>query len=261
MTLKTFTVFIILGTCAIGIVAIPSKVKDDVQHTLTCGGEMRPPRDDFLQDVLSFGLHTKTGDTGITATCMSKYAANRVYNTTHHEINGTGIATLNSNCNVLVLTYFTGENIENSQGFSMVYTSISGSNELISGTSKHYVVNSAEGDLRHPLSVKEQYSNLELSTFVFAPVENAYSPNTKTVIRYVLDDLEHWCSDFLDVLKFHPATTWTLSHRACNETIYERFESDDMIMVVFISDASVTGHGFHLIHSHEPKSLSDCSYK
>ncbi|ODM86864.1 hypothetical protein Ocin01_19819, partial [Orchesella cincta] len=87
---------------------------------------------------------------------------------------------------------------------------INGSNEYVNKTSKHYVVNSIEGHLRHPPMLKS-------------------------------NDLEANCQDYLDIFKFHPATAWTRSQRACNETSFEKWESDDMIMVVFISDATNTG--------------------
>ncbi|ODM90833.1 hypothetical protein Ocin01_15848 [Orchesella cincta] len=168
------------------------------------------------------------------------------------KITGAGTVNLASTCHILVLAYYSGENIQNSRGFAMVYTETTGSSGIAT-TSKHYIVNTAQGHVRYPL--EQNYTNNEASTFVYAPLDNIHRPEEKTVVLYVEDSLEPGCCgcDYLKVFKFQSTGGWEdASQSVCGGIEYQKWESDDMVMILFRSDDSRVGRGFHLVHSHEP---------
>ncbi|ODM87625.1 hypothetical protein Ocin01_19059 [Orchesella cincta] len=90
--------------------------------------------------------------------------------------------------------------------------------------------------------------------FVYAPLDNIHRPEEKTVVSYVEDSLEPGCCgcDYLKVFKFQSTGGWAdASQSVCGGSEYQKWESDDMVMILFRSDDSRVGRGFHLVHSHD----------
>ncbi|CAL8145646.1 unnamed protein product [Orchesella dallaii] len=270
----------ILGTFSVSILARPDIIKDSSPQYLSCGGELNETYGTIVYktdvsvfqnercvwtirnanavsyslDVLTYGLQPVAGDIGIEATCISKVGSRDV-TISRTSIVQQGVVNLGSPCHLLLITYYSGENIQNSRGFAMLYTAVTGSSG-ISADSRHHMVNTVQGHVRHPLDVEMTYTSNEISTFTFAPLDNIHNPETKTVVSFVEDGLEAGCYDYLMLFQFSPATGWSSDHSLCSGTGYEKWESDDMIMAVFITDGSNVGRGFHLVHSHELTTLA-----
>jgi len=123
--------------------------------------------------------------------------------------NKTGQASIPSACHVLILTYYSGGNVLNSRGFVMMYTAVMGASG-ISPASRHYMLDSPSIEIRHPATVGSPYTNKEVCTFVFAPVNNIYSTQTKTLVTVSVDSLDRCGNcDALYIYKFTPSGGWT----------------------------------------------------
>jgi len=203
----------------------------------------------YTLQVLSLGLQTSR-DIGITATCILGTSTAL----THTSINATGTINLGAMCPILILSFFSGENVLDSRGFVMFYTAVSGTHG-ISASSENYVFTDPEGHVRHPPSVEQNYGNNEVSTFVFTPPNNVYNPSRRTLVTYSLDSLEILnCNDALRLYRFNPVSGWT--HGAvsgddylCGNIIFKSWSSDEMMLFIFRSSPSVVGRGFHLTHT------------
>ncbi|CAL8136237.1 unnamed protein product [Orchesella dallaii] len=202
----------------------------------------------YTLDVLSLGLQLQTGQTGITATCLSRTTTAL----TSVSINGTGGVNLLFSCNTLILTFFSGSSSP-SRGFILMYKASRGS-VSISSASKHYLVaGSQQPHIRYPLSAEANYTNNELSTFVFPPPSNLYSTSRKTLVAYARNRLEGTgCADIIRLYRFSPSTAWTHTTNLCGSTESAQWTNNDAMLAVFRSDGSIVNRGFHIARTDLP---------
>ncbi|ODM86863.1 Cubilin [Orchesella cincta] len=230
------------GALSESFAAISYKSDVSVNQYERCVWTIRSPTAiGYRLEVLSFGLQTELGDIGITATCLSRSSN---YQRRSCE------SPLNLQYPYAGLLFW-----RKYSEFSWLRNGLH-RNDWSSGiatTSKHYIVNTVQGHVRYPLDVELTYTDNEVSTFVYAPLDNIHNPERKTVVSYVEDSLEACCDcDFLKVFEFQSTGGWIdTSQNACSGTEYAKWESDDMVMILFHSDQSRVGRGFHLVHSHE----------
>ncbi|CAL8130010.1 unnamed protein product [Orchesella dallaii] len=211
----------------------------------------------YSLDVLSFGLQSQPEETGVVATCIRS----DIELLPSVEIFGTGAVTLSSVCPILVITYYSGENVDNSTGFAVTYNSISGSTGVSSG-SRQYISNGDEGYVRHPSTACTTYTNLEVSSFIFMPPDNIHNPDKKSSVTYTLNSLEEdGCIDNLRVFRFSPSIGWLHNYSIpedyiCGNTTFKSWAIDDMLMLIFRSDVSDVYNGFQLTYTNLPTSNS-----
>ncbi|ODM89278.1 hypothetical protein Ocin01_17404 [Orchesella cincta] len=278
MKLSISTFLIILGTVAVPSFALPNSAKEGVPSPtyVDCGGVLNATSAtishkanatisqnercvwtlrsttavSYTLNVQSFGLKPEVDNVGLRVTCIA-ITESSIRNYSDVQISETGTVSLEPICHVLFLTFYTGGNVENSQGFSITYTEIPGPSPFVAATSKHYVFNTAQSNVYHPPDIQQPYTNYELSTFIFAPLNNSYNPERQLVVTYVENSLGTECKDYVVPLTFGPSSGWTELNRLCEEDTFEQFDSDDMIMMIFISGDPPAGRGFVLGSSYD----------
>ncbi|CAL8130012.1 unnamed protein product [Orchesella dallaii] len=206
----------------------------------------------YSLDILTFALEPQPGETGLTASCLR----NNSISLSTVDIKASGLVSLNA-CPILILTFFSGENILNSKGFVIIYESISGGNSGVSQNSLQYVTNGEKGLIRYPSTVCSTYTNFEVSSFVFTPPGNKYNPARKSLVTFTLNSFEGNCFDNIRVFRFSPSSGWTHNESIagdyiCDDTEMESWAVDDMLMLIFRSDSSITSLGFHLTYNSLP---------
>ncbi|CAL8146583.1 unnamed protein product [Orchesella dallaii] len=160
-----------------------------------------------------------------------------------------------SECPVLVITLYSTGSSQTARGFILEYEAkiTSGSNK-ISTNSRQQITNAESGHIRYPGNGLN-YTNSEVSTFVFAPKNNIYAARKNASVIFVedwLDDVH--CYDTIHVFHLKSVTgerrVWDWASAVCPGTdMMELSNHDDLILVVFLTDENRTGSGFHLIHS------------
>ncbi|ODM91786.1 Cubilin [Orchesella cincta] len=223
--------------------AIAYKTEINVNPNERCVWTISTPNaTGYSLNVISLGLTLQTGQTGITATCVSQLS---LTNVTNVAINGTGIVRLPTTCHKLLITFYSGARVF-SRGFIIWYNATSGRNS-ISSSSKDYIFSSSQQHVRYPTNVTSNYTNYELSTFVFGTPGNLYNSSRKTLVIYVRDRLEGTgCWDMLQLYRFRPASGWTSSGQVCGGVESTQWTDDDLMLATFKSDASVVNRGFHI---------------
>ncbi|ODM88741.1 Ovochymase-2 [Orchesella cincta] len=208
--------------------------------------------DGFSLNVLNLGFSNSSSDTQVIATCLRHRSS-----TTHILLNQTGSVNsgLVSRCNLLVITFASGNDVENSNGFVLEYAALR-PNSLSPG-SLDYIVDASEAIIvRHPTNSASEYGNFELNTFVVLP---ALGSNTNVI--YFREALEgSTCYDSLGVYRFNATsvvpTKWQYEGRICGNIASDVISNGDLIMITFETDVSIAGAGFQLVIA--SNGASDC---
>ncbi|ODM93346.1 hypothetical protein Ocin01_13336 [Orchesella cincta] len=235
------------------VLAISYKPDTIISPNERCVWTISSPRTvNYQLDALSYGLQTQTNETGIIATCLE----NNTYVRPSIPITQAGRVSLNPRCPILIITFYSGEDVSNSRGFVLFYRATTGTSHGISAASKQFVINTAfEGAITYPLEVGTQYTNLEVSTFVFTPSDNIYIPNRYSTVAYSRSGLS-FCSDHISVYRFSPSFGWrnNLSipwDMICDYTPFAWWSTDELLMLIFRSDFQNVNYGFHLTYSNQ----------
>ncbi|CAL8136235.1 unnamed protein product [Orchesella dallaii] len=202
----------------------------------------------YSLSVATLGLQIQTGVTGITASCFNMRGSTAFSSV---AITRTGTVSLPSVCHSLVITFYSGPNVGTSRGFSLSYSRRT-ANGLSSGSSRNYILNAAQQQIRHPANADTQYTNKELTLFAFPPPNNVYSSARKTLVTYMQVSLERTsCWDRIHAYRFRPSG-WTVLSELCGDVEFKQWTDADVILVTFTSDGSVLGRGFHILRTNLP---------
>ncbi|CAL8140125.1 unnamed protein product [Orchesella dallaii] len=213
-----------------------------IQRNERCVWVLRGGRaNSFSIDVL---YKRNESDTQLSATCFYHRAV-----TTNVKINSTGLVTSITACNVVVITFSTGNNVSASAtGLVLQYTATQGGSLSAASTDQIITPNDAP-HLRYPLM--SNYSNVELSTFTyFSANQNSTGASAREIsVTYIRNGLEAGCFDYLSVYYFNYTTLWQKDETICEDVETTVLTSQGPILITFESDGSQFGTGFHLIHS------------
>ncbi|ODM89638.1 Procollagen C-endopeptidase enhancer 1 [Orchesella cincta] len=196
----------------------------------------------------------------VTGACISIDSEGKTEVYQYGILDSKGPKELRNPCHILVITLYSGEETSDGKGFSMRITATTGSSR-VSSNSRQMVVNHEEGAIQHPPTGRSEYSDNEISTFIFIPPTNFYNSKRVTLVTFVMNSLEGTsCYDYVLVYKLRTKdrdSSWEGSQskdvdKICGDTSYKLWASDDVIMVIFRSDGSNSNAGFSILHADLP---------
>ncbi|ODM90124.1 hypothetical protein Ocin01_16559 [Orchesella cincta] len=202
----------------------------------------------FTLNVATMGLQVQAGQTGITATCFYRRGFTAFSSV---GISRVGTVSVPSTCHSLVITFYSGPSSYYSRGFSMSYTTRTGTSGASAG-SKYYLLSSSQQQIRHPANADLEYSNNELTMFGFGPASNLYSSARKTLVTYMRDTIGGSCAERIHMYRFTPANGWASVSALCSDVEFKQWEDSEIMLVTFTSDGSGLGRGFHVIRTNLP---------
>ncbi|ODM94510.1 hypothetical protein Ocin01_12171 [Orchesella cincta] len=157
-------------------------------------------------------------------------------------------------CPVLLITLLSSAGSQTSKGFILEYEAreTTGSTK-ISPTSRQQITNADTGHIRYPGN-GQNYTNSEVSTFIFTPRDNFYQAKKNTTVTFVedwMDDVH--CYDEIHVFHLVDSSAggkfYDWASAVCPGTDMKVLSNhDDIIIAVFMTDEK-NRTGFHLIHS------------
>lgn len=118
---------------------------------------------------------------------------------------------------LLMVTLHTGDVFSNSYGFHFRYFGHEGSQTIVmpSPESTDVIVRNSTFDiLRHPVNSGNNYTNLELSTFLFHQSTDVHNPKEETNVALIVEGLEstqHTMVDVLYVYQYTEQNGWQYS--------------------------------------------------
>ncbi|CAL8146262.1 unnamed protein product [Orchesella dallaii] len=196
------------------------------------------------------------GGREVTGACVSKVNG-EVEVIQYGILDNIGWNKLRTPCYILVITLFSGDNPGDSKGFSMTITAYYGSTPVSSESIKR-VFHMNQLLISHPPNGQTNYKDNELSIYIFSTTPGPYNPRRANLVTYIRKKLEGSCLDHLVVYKLRTTNSrsnaWTSNttrgaDKICEESPNKMWANDDMIMVIFKSDGSVTYDGFNLLHA------------
>ncbi|ODM93397.1 hypothetical protein Ocin01_13285 [Orchesella cincta] len=182
-------------------------------------------------------------DAQVLATCIRKSATTTT--PTHVQIGRPGPVFGINTCNIVVITFSTGENVTSSAtGFVLQYSTVQDANS-VAVSSKDYFVNPNNAlELRHPTA--GYYSANELSTFTFVSMDydGNRRPSSTVSVIYIRNQLESSCRDFLTVFYFNSTLrNWQPGVRICDTVPFQLITSQDPILLTFETSSSSQYNG------------------